>query len=258
MKLMFLFLISFALQAQLFVSAKRLPFEDYRDIMAKYEKTYAPDSKGYSSSTPNRLAKYYSQYNLPQLPQWKNFRDMENAFYYVRDLRFLDWTYQGEDFPRRSTWLYPDDGCFARAELIITNLEDKKNRDPIPYKVFVFGNLEVETINSPDGYVSWWYHVVPITAYNNEYYVFDPAIDAERPLTLEEWLGTMGSNINKLKIAVCNAHTVFPDDDCYSPDIHSKSTILYYQNYFLSSEWQRVKILGRNPIDELGNNPPWR
>lgn len=68
------------------------------------------------------------------------------GFRSLRDARWL--TMPGmRDFKRRSSWLYPDDGCFARAALGGQKLESWDY--PRPKKLFIFGDLEVKTANSP-------------------------------------------------------------------------------------------------------------
>ena len=54
---------------------------------------------------------------------------------------------------------YPEDGCYARAQEMSLIL-DKKG--VTTGKVFIEGDLRVDTTNSPKGYVEWWYHVAPI------------------------------------------------------------------------------------------------
>ena len=60
---------------------------------------------------------------------------------------------------------YPEDGCYARAHEM-TRLMEKKG--VIAGKVFIEGDLKVETTNSPKGYVEWWYHVAPLVAIKKE------------------------------------------------------------------------------------------
>ncbi|MBT3235280.1 MAG: hypothetical protein HN353_04960 [Bdellovibrionales bacterium] len=84
---------------------------------------------------------------------------------------------------------YPEDGCYARAHEMSRLLEQQ---GIITGKVFIEGNLRVETSNSPKGYVEWWYHVAPIIKVKgdgegrDQVYVIDPSI-FNRPVPVEEW-----------------------------------------------------------------------
>ncbi len=86
-------------------------------------------------------------------------------------------------------FLYPQDGCYARAHAMSRILEEL---GIISGKVFVEGDLRVETNRSPDGYVEWWYHVAPIVMVRkngqNVPFVFDPSI-FQRPVPVAEWTG---------------------------------------------------------------------
>ena len=89
---------------------------------------------------------------------------------------------------------YPEDGCHARAHEMTRLLEDK---GIIAAKVFVEGDLRVDTENSPKGYVSWWFHVAPILKVKKdgkeEVYVIDPSIFSEA-VPLQEWLAIQTSH----------------------------------------------------------------
>jgi hypothetical protein len=83
---------------------------------------------------------------------------------------------------------YPDDGCYARAHYMSRKLEEK---GIITDKVFLEGNLRVETANSPTGSVTWWYHVAPVVMVKKDgkevLMVFDPSI-FDRPVPVEDWV----------------------------------------------------------------------
>ncbi len=156
---------------------------------------------------------------------------------------------------RRSSWLYPDDGCFARASLAILNLS--KWNVAVPKKVFVFGDLRVETKNSPSGFVTWWYHVAPLVEVNGEKFVLDPAIEPSRPLPLGDWLARQSANPDALEVAVCGSGSYTPYDECFKETDGEETSALSEQGYYLDAEWERLQRLGRNPVEELGDLPPW-
>lgn len=82
---------------------------------------------------------------------------------------------------------YPEDGCYARAHKMAMLMEKRKI---ISAKVFIEGDLEVETSYSPSGTVVWWYHVAPVVLVKKDGkllpYVLDPSI-FNRPVSAEEW-----------------------------------------------------------------------
>jgi len=158
-------------------------------------------------------------------------------------------------FPRRSSWLYPDDGCYARAQLINRNLLQWMST--APKKIFVFGDLNVKTANSPYGEVTWWYHVAPIVQVQGVKFVLDPSVDPIRPLKLEEWLSAMAANPGELEVAVCGSGSYTPLDSCDKEANDKEPEAERDQAFFLSPEWERVENLGRDPEKELGDDPPW-
>lgn len=187
------------------------------------------------------------------IPEMPSYEVMENEFKYVRDTRFLKTS--DANFPRRLSWLYPDDGCYARAEVSKRKLVE--HQMPAPKKIFVFGNLFANTTNTPTGTVSWWYHVAVTYRVGSEVYIFDASIDPTRPMTLNEWNHAVGGNQASVQYSVCAPNAYDPGSDCDSPREVNVSTLMAEQNSFLRPEWDRVKKLNRDPHRELGEFPPW-
>lgn len=204
-------------------------------------------------TTPMNTARYYSEKNITNVTHWRSMEDLQIRFEEIRDERFLT-TPENPDFPRRISWLYPKDGCFARAAL--ANRSAFRKFIPIPKKVFAFGNLRVRTANSSRGVVGWWYHVAPIVQVGNTKYVLDPSIEATRPLTLKEWLERMGTP-EKIKVSVCDTGTYSPGDNCEKEtdglELRAERTARHY----LALEKRELLKLKRNYEKELGEEPPW-
>jgi hypothetical protein len=86
-------------------------------------------------------------------------------------------------------FLYPDDGCYARAHEMCRLM---RLRTPAieAEKIWIFGNLNPATSNHPDCAVTWWYHVAPTlqvnTAMGIEKRVIDPSLMGG-PATEAEW-----------------------------------------------------------------------
>ena len=229
-------------------SAYRDPKLDYSIYMNHYEENKSLDGL----ISPKASARLFGSSVLPKATGWK-YSELQKRFEQLRDTRFLK-SQKQKDFLRRPSWLYPDDGCWARAALANRNFFRWFN--PIPKKIFAFGNLRVKTKNSPRGSVSWWYHVAPIVETEGEKYVLDPSIEYTRPLKLKEWLERMGRP-SKIKVAICDSGTYSPGDDCYKNTDGIESRAERAQLYYLNLEWNRLKKLGRLPEKELGDRPPW-
>jgi hypothetical protein len=191
--------------------------------------------------------------------------DLQASFEKVREERFFT-----DEFgrKRRATWLYPDDGCFVRATVaddMIGKLSPATSTATA--KIFAFGNLQVQSTNSPSGTVEWWYHVAAIskvtTATSNgpkdEYFVYDPAINPKAPMPVKAWLSTMGDPA--IEIAICAGGAYDPYSVCEDGDSNVRQYSLERAHreadQFLPAEWDRLEVLGRDPQLELGSNPPW-
>ena len=204
--------------------------------------------------TPLRSATLFSENKLPDVTAWKSVGVMQKRFEAIRDERFITLS-SSPDFPRRISWLYPKDGCFARAALF--NRNAFRNFIPIPKKIFAFGNLRVKTSNVTRGAVGWWYHVAPIVKVGDTKYVLDPAIDPRGPLPVKEWLSHMGKP-EKIKVAICDSGTYSPGDNCQKKTDGLELRAHQTQKHYLMLEEREIKRLGKDPRKLLGENPPWR
>lgn len=229
------------------------PYSAYRNPGHSYLE-YIPRSKGYQSNSALDSARAYNELDLSNIPNWEDSESLKTAFESVRNIRFLT-TADRPKFLRRASWLYPDDGCFARAQLMNINFRDWKYQI-IPAKVFVFGDLEVKTPNHPRGSVSWWYHVAPIIQVADIPYVLDPAIDPKSPQRLDQWILKQVNDLADVKVALCSSSTYEPSESCDSTTFGDE-TALRDQGYYLEYEWDRLLELERDPELELGDRPPW-
>jgi hypothetical protein len=230
------------------MSAHRDPNVSYKAYAFKSISQQQTPTSAYDLAVP------IGSLNQTSLPKWDSMEDVVDAFEMLRDVRFLSSTMKRK-FLRRDSWLYPDDGCYARAALARKNLLNWNF--PETKKLFVFGNLAVQTNNSPDGSVSWWYHVVPVVAVGDQAYVLDPAIEPKRPLTLVEWTERMGGQKSDIKLSICDGGAYTPMNNCLSPEKTADESALIDQVSFLDQEWERLLELKRVPEKELGDAPPW-
>ncbi|MEW6055290.1 MAG: protein-glutamine glutaminase family protein [Bdellovibrionota bacterium] len=242
-------------------SAKRKPKESFKNAFSRYMQKL--DKAGLNKPTEaisaHQAAKPVKELDLERIPEWDKVEDLVRFFREGRDTRFL-YTDDRPDFARRSSWYYPDDGCFARAALLVQNF-DKWKAPQLPAKIFIFGSLKVKTKNSPSGSVSWWYHVVPaikVPGQKNRVFVFDPAIYARGPLELKAWIKRMSPDLDKVRVSVCSPYTYTPNSDCYDATPKTDDSARSDQLYYLDAEWERVALLGRDPEKLLGDEPHWQ
>lgn len=233
------------------ISAHRLPGENYEEASARFHQDTI--SRGRTGSTPESVQVPLTNLDISSIPALSSTEILLAEFNYIRDTKFIQGAHL--QFPRRISWLYPDDGCYVRAEMAANALV--RQGAPLPKKIFVFGNLQATTPNAVLGYVQWWYHVAVTYRVGNTAYVFDPAINAKAPLTLKEWNTAVGGDLNRVKYAVCNHDAFDPGSACDETRPYSESTTLREQFGFLDSEWERLLELHRDPYTELRDNPPW-
>lgn len=207
---------------------------------------------------------------LARVNTWENKRIIQDNFFKLRDFRYFN-DPQQSGFARRISWLYPDDGCWTRAAAVngnlfgpLTQLASKTQQRPS--KIFAFGNLCVNSANSLDGAVSWWYHTAPIVrdAANNTVYVLDPAVNAKQALKVEDWIAAISDKTKGCrhsdsyvdKINICSGYGSGPYDTCQETWLNENNTSRYQTGY-LEDERERQVELGRDADLVLGKSPPW-
>lgn len=234
------------------ISSKRLPDETFQQAVKRHNKsivtsTITPRDTPLGKKVPVEELDYSS------VPMVTTYDELMQMFNFVRDTRFLH-ADDNPSFDRRISWLYPDDGCFARAALSVSMLDNEHLIKPA--KIFAFGDLIVQTPYSSSGYVSWWYHVSVIVNYMGVIYVLDPALDPQGPIIVEDWYNKMGE-VSEINGAVCNPSAYDPFDDCLKATTKAEKRALSDQSVYLDKEWSRISRLGFDPNDVLGAHPPW-
>lgn len=192
-------------------------------------------------STPSSSARYYKPENIPKVTAWTSLENLQDMYLKIRDDKFLIWKKEPDKL-RRPTWLYPDDGCYARAAMV--SRSSAVLGQPIPQKIFAFGNLRVKTQNSTRGSVGWWYHVASIVEVNGEKFVIDPAIDYQKPMLLIDWLSSMGKP-SKIRVAICESGTIIPGSNCARKSDGKERGAILSEQRFLGYEQARMVKLGR-------------
>jgi hypothetical protein len=242
------------------VSARRLPNEDWRDAIARQ----AADALGEQAAAARfeteasdvyDEAVAFDELKTTVAPTWTSLAALTAAFGTARDERHWD-DPERSDFRRRLSWLYPDDGCFARASLVRDVFEE--HGLPGTAKLFILGNLHVATSNSPDGGVDWGWHVVPVVRIGAELYVIDPAIDPKAPMTARAWALKQVSSLSHASFAICGTHAYTPWSRCTGAPATEDQDARRDLDTYLDLEWDRQTELGRDPKKVLGDTPPWR
>lgn len=239
------------------LSARRLPHENaaQAEQRARSEARRPAPRTNRENPSAEDARKPFSELDFSELPNYGTTTHLLSLFRAVRDRQTLEDGFH-VDFLRRPSWLYPDDGCFARAGVVSPWLEEMGNVRPL--KVFVFGSLRVQTANHPAGEVRWWYHVVPIVLADHAPYVLDPAIDPARPLPLKEWVLRQTDELGLVQLSICHARTYEPDDSCANGRPSADQDALDDQTLtYLFFEWERLQELSRDPVSELNGSPPW-
>lgn len=236
------------------LSASRKPNESYDQASSRSrtesDMLHISDTQ---NDTPGKIQVTFDKLDFSDVPELPSKELLDQEFRFVRDTRFMQDTSLA--FPRRLTWLYPDDGCFARAELA-TQFSVKMGL-PAPKKFFAFGNLSAQTPNAPGGLVTWWYHVAPIYRVKKDVYVLDPAVNPKRALLIHEWVIAITGSEKNPHFAVCSSATYDPDFSCSTQESNPLDNTVNDELSYMTPEWNRLVDLGRNPQKELGDNPPW-
>lgn len=247
--------VVFSSQSNTVISQKRLTQETFQQAFNRIKATI-PQNKIQTflvKETPLNKKVAIKDIDFSLAPTVITYEELIHMFQIVRDSRFL-YAQDNPEFPRRISWLYPDDGCFSRAAVMGIKLESEHlNR---PAKIFAFGELVIQTPYSSVGTVSWWYHVAAVVNYMGVHYVFDPALNSEAPMLVEDWYHAMGMEESEQGV-VCNAYTYDPFDNCFKATSKSDIFAQTDQAEYLSWEWSRIESLGFDPVALLGEKPPW-
>jgi len=208
--------------------------------------------KLWADTSARSSATSYHSLDFSKLPK---LHDVKIFFNKIRDERFLEPS-TTPDFKRRNTWLLPHDGCWIRAALV-NHLAKAWNRDQAN-KLFIFGELRVQTENAEEGEVSWWYHVAPVVAdTNGKPWVLDPAINPRNSLEVKDWIKTMVPDLAEARYALCGPGAYGPASICENSEAIGSDRPLNDIEYYLEREWDNLNQLLRKPELELGEFPPW-
>lgn len=247
------FLAPRALAADGSLSHRRSPHESY--AVAVERQADERRALGLESTEDSAVASAapLGALDVAAVPAWESLAAVHEAFAAMRDRRFLE-SPERPDFPRRISWLYPDDGCFARAAMA---REQIAHQGQSVAKLFIFGDLALATANAPGGSVHWAWHVVPVVRVEGELYVLDPATEPEAPLTVRDWAHRLLPDLEAASFALCSPYAYDAFGPCRTATKASERLAAADQSALLRDEWRRLEELGRDPTAELGDLPPW-
>jgi hypothetical protein len=211
--------------------------------------------------SPYNVRKSFSELDFGALPDWGSREAIDRAFVVLRGERFL---FQRDmpDFARRISWLFPNDGCFARAYTGAQLLRDKGLSEL--RQVFIFDAKILAKpkwrYGHPNG-LPWNYHVALAARAGSEVFVLDPATELERILPLQEWLDRFVVDRQGMNASICGPLTFGPNADCAMESPSSATpggkTPAQWAEHFVFLEWNALGTQGHDPRKLLGDNPPW-
>ncbi|MFN8791666.1 MAG: protein-glutamine glutaminase family protein [Bdellovibrionales bacterium] len=230
------------------LSAVRKPGEDWRKKAQGRARTFDHTIQVFNE-TPLEQSRPLKKVDFAEVPDVENKQNVMTIFRYIRDTRFIRDVATPKN-QRRISWMYPDDGCYVRAEMMTSQAEMRGW--PSMKKLFIFGNLAAQTRNTPEGVVRWWYHVAPVVRTGDKVWVLDPSLDFQKPLGVIEWRNRMRAEGDLPEhFSLCDAHTFDPDFACQNPKRRNYDGVVGWQKIFLEEEWRRILELGRDPYREL-------
>ena len=214
----------------------------------------------------SEVRKTVATLSFANVPTWSD-ADILAQFVATRDNRYLR-SAQRPTFLRRIPWMFPEDGCYARAEQV--NAQVARAGKVKPHKLFAFGHyLRPWAEHSFEERQTWDYHVVPVVKNSSgEPIVFDAGLSPCRPLPWKEWLALLVDDLSELDnlaggwgVALGDANAYYPNSLATGEPSHEAESIQQLTEpgflNLLDWEWLRQEELGRDPYAWLGSSPPW-
>lgn len=194
------------------------------------------DMKGISIVGPNAL------------PQWtlglRSLHDLTALSYGVRAYKNPNTGH----FLRKAPWLYPVDGCYAKAAHVSSQVQ--KHGYAKPGKVFAYGDLEFRSPYARNKRVTYWsYHVAAAYNVGPEVYVIDPMINSQNAIVLSDWLNQISKKPQKVKVRLCDANAYSPSSRCQGG--RGQGAYLGHMTGVLKQEWTHLQKLGYQPLQLL-------
>jgi hypothetical protein len=137
--------------------------------------------------------------------------------------------------PECVPFLFPDNGCWARAHAMCNQLRDEHR--VTAGKAWLYGDLCVATRNHRSGHVAWDNHVAPIVRSGetaDDLMVLDPSVFSG-PTTLAAWQHAIVKEDSRPIITKASIYTQFAPRDCArEEDGELVSDLKYFQACLLA------------------------
>ena len=229
-----------AAQLSVAVSAVRPANQDWQQTLS------AKNLRLPANSALSVTAAHGKWSSIEAIPKWSlTFSELENLSKTVRDIRPYK-NPNSRKYLRQAPWLYPLDGCYAKAAHVSDVIQDAGY--VAPGKIFAFGNLRVKSKYAEGGYAHWSYHVVPGYQIENEIYVIDPVASENEDgtnsglLTLQQWLTRISRNPENVKVSLCDSNAYDPRRRCIGG--LNSGNYLGHMSHILNDEYENLQNLG--------------
>lgn len=214
------------------LSAEREPGQDW--MSALEEQGFAPRSE---------------PQDIGGIPEWRHGpAALNRLFLSALNVRHYD-NPNSRAFRRKAPWLYPIDGCYAKAahvSYIAGNLGYSR-----PGKIYAYGSLRARSPYARNGSTVYWsYHMAAAYHIGATVWVLDPIVNAAAPVTQAQWLAAISNNPARVQVALCDSRSYSPHSPCRGGG--GNGAYLGHIEEFLRLEWSNLLRLGFSPVDLLG------
>ena len=153
-------------------------------------------------------------------------------------------------------FLYPDDGCWARAHEMCRLMIAAGAQ---PAKIWIYGGLHVQSANKPDCNVNWYWHVAPTlqvsTATGIETWVVDPSLFTQA-VSQATWVSVQGNPNPTLAPSSADIYTLSPPTYSTTTDLTYTQTNIDLQTYRNLLQLRSVGPAGPPPYIACLARPP--
>lgn len=152
------------------------------------------------------------------------------------------------NFLRRGPWLYPANGCYAKAAHV--SFLAKQKGLPQPGKIYAYGDLEFDSPYAKNGRrVYWRYHMAAAYVVDAQVFIVDPGM-SETVLTQQEWLNLISPSPYNVRVKYCDQNSYSPLSSCVGG--RGNGANLSHVRGILRDEWSNLRRLGYDPYVLLG------
>jgi Glutaminase len=233
------------------ISAARKADQNWYEALSQqpnFNKKLLFSNHGMQNFTEGKL----SPQSIGGVPEWKKSLAELNALSFAaHEIRKYN-NPNGQPYMRKAPWLYPLDGCFAKAAHISAIAISRG--EIAPGKVFAYGKLRLRSKYVKEGEVRWSYHVVAAYHIGETVYVIDPVVGENDDgtyspvLTVSDWVKKLSAAPTDVKVTYCDKNAYDPNSPCIGGQ--PNGAYLGHVSFYLNEEYQNLISIGLNP-DQL-------